>query len=174
MFTEHDSIRTNLFGQVNVLAAIVKYWTDNKRPGVITQTSSVNGLRGDPGAALYVASKHGAIGVTKSVALELAAVNPPIRVNTIAPGFVDTSIVWQQCKFLEYGQQSWEGEYITHDHPLWKKYGDEFILASPCGKLVQPKDIGIMVMYLCSEEASYISGATLLVDAGLTSEVVDV
>jgi len=171
--TMHDTLRTNLFGQANVLGAIIQFWQNNSRGGAIVNTASVDGLHGDPGAGLYCASKHGSIGLTMSVAKELAASSPQIRVNAIAPGFVDTSIVWQQCKMIDSGLQGWEGDYITHDHPLWKKYGPSFIEASPAGKLLQPVDLARMIMYLCSEEASYILGSVMVVDAGLNSEVND-
>jgi len=167
---DHDTLRTNIFGQAQVLAAVVGYWVNNSRGGVIVNTASIDGLHGDADASLYSSSKHAVIGLTKSVALELAQQNPPIRVNAIAPGFTDTSIVWQQCKFAENGEQSWEGDYITHDHPLWEKWGPSFIHAAPADKLCDPMDQAQMVMYLCSEEANYISGAVMIVDGGLNDD----
>jgi len=169
----HDCIRVNLFGMAIVNAAVVKYWTSHSRGGVIVNTASIDGLHGEGEAPLYCASKHGVIGLTKSIAVELASLKPPIRVNAIAPGFTDTSLVWQQCKYMEYGQQSWEGDYITHDHPLWKKYEKSFADAAPSGKICDPMDQAHMVMYLCSEEASYISGAVLIVDGGINDEDLD-
>jgi len=170
---EHDSIRVNIFGQAIVLSTIVQHWMNNSRGGAIVNTASVDGLHGDMGAGLYCASKHASIGLTMSVGKELASLNPQIRVNAIAPGFVDTSLVWQQCKMIDSGLQGWEGDYITHDHPLWKKYGDSFIKASPAGKILEPIDLARMIMYLCSEEASYVTGAVMVVDAGLNTEVVE-
>jgi len=172
--TEHDTLRTNIFGQAQILAAVVGLWTNTSRGGVIVNTASVDGLHGAAEAPLYCSSKHAVIGLTKSVAMELATVNPPIRVNAIAPGFTDTSLVWQQCKYLDAQQQSWEGEYITHDHPLWKTYGHFYADAQPAGKLCDPMDQAKMIMYLCSEEASYISGAVMIVDGGVNDEGVDV
>jgi len=169
---EHDTIRTNIFGATNVLSAIVEYWTNSSRGGVVVNTASIDGLHGEGEAPLYCSSKHAVIGLTKSVAVELATVSPQIRVNAIAPGFTDTSLVWQQCKILENNEQSWEGEYITHDHPLWKKWGDFYSSMTPVGKLCDPMDQAKMVMYLCSEEASYISGAVMIVDGGLNEGIV--
>lgn len=171
----HDTVRVNVFGQAQVLAAVIQLWTNTSRGGVIVNTASVDGLHGEGEAPLYCTSKHAVIGLTKSVAVELATYNPPIRVNAIAPGFTDTSLVWQQCKLLEQlNQQSWEGDYITHDHPLWKKWGHFYSDAAPAGKLCDPMDQAHMIMYLCSEEASYLSGAVLIVDGGVNDEGVDV
>jgi len=171
---EHDTIRVNVFGQAYVLATVIEYWVNNSRGGVIVNTASVDGLHGEGEAALYCTSKHAVIGLTKSVAMELANHHPQIRVNAIAPGFTDTSLVWQQFKLLEYGQQSWEGEYITPEHPLYKKWVDFYAGAAPMGKMCEPMDQAKVIMYLCSEEASYISGAVMIVDAGVNDEGVDV
>jgi len=162
----HDTIRTNVFGLANSLAAELQLWDEQHRGGVIVNTASVDGLHGSGDAVLYCTSKHAAIGLTKSVAVELAKHDPPIRINALAPGFTDTSLVWQQVKFALYGQQSWEGEYINHDHPLWKQFGNYFAEMTPAGKLCEPEDQARMMMYLCSEEAQYISGAVLIVDGG--------
>jgi len=172
---EHDTLRTNIFGQAQILAAVVGFWTKTNRGGSIVNTASVDGLHGAGEAVLYCTSKHAVIGLTKSVALELATYQPQIRVNAIAPGFTDTSLVWQQCKLLDgSGYQSWEGEYINHDHPLWKQFGHYYADAQPAGKLCDPMDQAKMIMYLCSEEASYISGAVMIVDGGVNDEGVDV
>jgi len=166
----HDTIRTNVFGMANTLAAEIKLWVDQNRGGAIVNTASLDGLHGSPDAVLYCSSKHAAIGLTKSVAVELAARDPPIRINAIAPGFTDTSLVWQQCKILEYNQQSWEGEYITKEHPLWKKWGSSFIDVTPRQRLVDPLEQARMIMYLCSQEARYMSAAVLIVDGGLNEQ----
>jgi len=170
---EHDTLRTNIFGPLNCLAAELQLWAEQKRGGAIVNTASVDGLHGSGDGFLYCTSKHAVIGLTKSVALELATNDPPIRINALAPGFTDTSLVWQQCKFDEYGQQAWEGDYITHDHPLWKKWGWTYIEAAPDGKITDPMDQARMVMYLCSEEAQYISGAVMIVDGGINNQEID-
>jgi len=165
----HDTLKNNIFGMANCMAAEIQLWDAQNRSGVIVNTASLNSIHGAPNAALYCTSKHAVLGLTKSVAVELGDRVPPIRINCLAPGFTDTSLVWQQCKFLECGNQSWEGEYITKDHELWKKWGPRYIGATPAGKLVDPYDQATMVLYLCSEEAQYISGAAMVVDGGLNS-----
>jgi len=166
---EHDCIRTNVFGTAQTLAAEIALWVNTSRGGVVVNTASVDGLHGAPDAVLYCTSKHAIIGLTKSVAMEMATHDPPIRVNALAPGFTDTSLVWQQCKFLEEGEQSWEGDYITHDHPLWKKWGAMFSESTPSGRICDPMEQARMVMYLCSEEAQYISGAVMVVDGAINN-----
>jgi len=169
----HDTLRTNVFGTANTLAAELQLWNNQSRGGVIVNTASVDGVHGADTAPLYCSSKHAVIGLTKSVAVELAKNVPPIRVNAIAPGFTDTSLVWQQIKYELYGQQSWEGDFINHDHPLWKEYGGQFAAAAPDGKICDPMDQARMIMYLCSEEAQYISGAVMIVDGGINEEGVE-
>jgi len=168
----HDCVRTNLFGVAHCLLAELNLWREQGRGGAIVNTASVDGIHGESEAPLYCTSKHGVIGLTKAVAVEMDQYQPPIRINAIAPGFTDTSIVWQQCKYIANGQQSWEGDFITHDHPLWKEYGFFFSEMTPAGKITDPMDQARMIMYLCSEEAQYIDGAVMIVDGGLNSGVV--
>jgi len=170
----HDTIRNNVFGCVNSLAAELTLWANQSRGGVIVNTASVDGLHGEGEASLYCSSKHAVIGLTKSVAMEMATSNPAVRINALAPGFTDTSLVWQQCKYFESYEQSWEGDYITHDHPLWEKYGPLFSETAPAGKLCDPMDEARMVMYLFSEEARYISGAVMVVDGGINDQAMTV
>jgi len=174
MFSTHDCIRNNVFGVAYCLSAELELWAKQGRGGSIINTASVNAFHGATDAPLYSTSKFAVLGLTMSVALEVAKNSPEIRINALCPGFTDTSLVWQQCKYLEHGQQSWEGDFVNHDHPLWKKYGRFFAEAAPSGKIVDPMDQARMVMYLCSREARYISGAALIVDAGINDEGIDV
>jgi len=175
LFTEHDTIRTNVFGPANCLAAELKLWAQQGRGGSIVNTASVDGLHGSDDGFLYCTSKHAVIGLTLSAALELKQADPPIRINALAPGYVDTSLVWQQCKLIDpdLQQQSWEGDYITHDHPLWKKYGHIFHESTPAGRITDPMDQARMVMYLFSEEAQYISASVMIVDGGINNEGIE-
>jgi len=167
---DHDAIRVNVFGTARMLAAELKLWAEQKRGGAIVNTASVDGMHGAPRVSMYCTSKHAVVGLTKSVAAEVVTNDPPIRVNAIAPGFTDTSLVWQQCKYLDDKKsQSWEGDYINHDHPLWAKYHDYYASRTPVGKLCDPMDQARMVMYLCSLEAQYITGAIMVVDGGINN-----
>lgn len=115
-----------------------------KRSGNIVNISSVVGLRGNPGQLNYSASKAGLIGMTKSLAKEVASRN--IRVNAVAPGFIETKMTGE----LKDGVK----ENILKEIPL-KKLGT-------------PEDVANMVNFLVSEESRYITGQVLSVDGGMS------
>ena len=114
-----------------------------KRRGSIVNITSVVGIAGNGGQTNYAASKAGIIGVTKSLAKELAVRG--VRVNAVAPGFVETDMT--------------------------SELGDEIrsaaIDAIPLGRMGAPQDIAKAVAFLASDEAAYITGQTLVVDGGM-------
>jgi NAD(P)-dependent dehydrogenase (short-subunit alcohol dehydrogenase family) len=115
--------------------------------GAIVNTASIAGLVADPGMAPYVAAKHGVIGLTKAGALDYARQN--IRINALAPGFVQTPMT-----------QRWI------DDPGFLKV---LIEHSPVGRHAQPEEITGMVLYLCSDLASFATGQTFVVDGAQTA-----
>ena len=114
-----------------------------KRSGSIINITSVVGIAGNGGQTNYAASKAGIIGLTKSLAKEVAARG--IRVNALAPGFVDTE--------------------MTAD--LGDEIREKAIEAIPLGRMGRPQDIAKAVAFLASDEAAYITGQTLVVDGGM-------
>ena len=114
-----------------------------KRWGRIVNITSVVGVTGNPGQANYVASKAGIIGLTKSLAQELASRN--VTVNAVAPGFIATPMT-----------------DVLND-----KQKEAILTRVPAGKLGSPDDIAAAVLYLASEEASYVTGQTLHVNGGM-------
>ena len=115
--------------------------------GVILNNASTAGLVADPGMAPYVAAKHGVIGLTKAGDRDYA--RHGIRVNALAPGFVQTPMT-----------QRW----IDDPQVL------QAILAnSPVGRAAQPEEISGMVLYLCSDLASFTTGQTFVVDGAQTA-----
>jgi 3-oxoacyl-[acyl-carrier protein] reductase len=114
-----------------------------RRFGRIIGITSVVGVTGNPGQANYVASKAGMIGLTKSLAQELASRN--ITVNCIAPGFIATPMT-----------------YALND-----KQKETILARIPAGRLGTPSDIAAAALYLASEEASYITGQTIHVNGGM-------
>ena len=110
--------------------------------GAIVNTGSIAGLAGLPTSSAYVAAKHGVIGLTKTAALEYAEAN--IRVNAVCPGFIKTR--------------------MTED--TMRRRGDKIMAQTPMGRMGNPEEIAEMVVWLCSERASYVSGAAYNVDGG--------
>ena len=114
------------------------------RSGRIINIASVSGLTGNPGQANYSASKAGVMGLTRTVAKELASRN--ITVNAVAPGFIETEMT------AALGEE------------ILKQVRQQI----PLGRLGQPQDIADAVLYLASEAAGFITGQVLTVDGGLT------
>jgi NAD(P)-dependent dehydrogenase (short-subunit alcohol dehydrogenase family) len=114
--------------------------------GVIVNTSSAAGLVGLQGWSPYVASKHGVIGLTRSAALEYAKAN--IRVNAVCPSIIKTGMA--EC--FTGGDQRVE-EYILGQQAL--------------RRMGTPEEVAAAAVWLCSEEASFVTGHALAVDGGL-------
>jgi 3-oxoacyl-[acyl-carrier protein] reductase len=114
-----------------------------KRSGTVVNISSIVGIHGNWGQTNYAASKAGIIGFTKSFARELGSRN--VRANVVVPGYVKT----QLTDVLPEGAT----EAMLENTPL--------------GRLGDPEDVAGAVRFLCSDEASFITGAVLLVDGGL-------
>ena len=116
--------------------------------GAIVNNSSIGGLIGLPGRAIYHATKHGVIGLTKSAALEYAARG--IRINAICPGTVDTPMVAAM-----FAKEPEIMKDIMREHPI--------------GRLGKPEEIASAVLWLCSPGAVFVIGTTLAVDGGFTA-----
>ena len=110
--------------------------------GAIVNTASIAGLIGLQTSSAYVAAKHGVIGLTKTAALEYAEAH--IRVNAVCPGFIETR--------------------MTRD--TMRRRGEAIMAQIPFRRMGQPGEIAEMVVWLCSERASYVTGAAYNVDGG--------
>jgi 3-oxoacyl-[acyl-carrier protein] reductase len=136
-------IATNLRGTFLFTRAATRPMMQ-RRYGRIINISSVSGLTGNPGQANYSASKAGLIGFTQTVARELA--KRKITVNAIAPGFIHT----EMAEAL--------GEVVLKE--VEKRI--------PTKRLGQPDEVADLVLFLASDAAAYITGATLTIDGGMT------
>ena len=117
--------------------------------GSIVNISSVSSFRPQPNNAAYVAAKHGVIGLTKTASLEAAPQG--IRVNTVAPGAIDTPMI--RGALVDAGTT--EAEFAP--------------LISLFGRFGKPEEVAQASLWLCSDASSYVTGAILAVDAGYTS-----
>ncbi|MFO8085704.1 MAG: 3-oxoacyl-[acyl-carrier-protein] reductase [Desulfobacterales bacterium] len=137
-----DVIEVNLKGTFLCSRAVAKIMM-KQRCGRIINIASVVGVIGNPGQSNYVASKAGIIGLTKSMAKELAPRG--ITVNAVAPGFIETD--------------------MTASLPQNVK--DAFLVQIPLGRAGQPEDVALSVVFLASEAASYLTGQVLHVSGGM-------
>lgn len=138
-----DSVLSvNLKGAFNLIQASARTLT-KQRSGAIINMASVSGVMGNPGQANYAASKAGLIGLTKSVAKELASRN--IRCNAIAPGFIQTAMTDQ----------------------LKDEVKETYLNAIPLKRFGQVEDIANLALFLASDRAKYITGQVIHVDGGL-------
>jgi len=135
-------LNTNLKGAFNFVQALMRPMI-KQRSGRIINISSVIGLIGNAGQANYAASKAGLIGLTKSLARELASRG--ITVNAVAPGLIETDMTGVLSDEIRQG----------------------ILQKIPLGKLGQPEDIAAAVAYLASTEGKYITGQVLAVDGGM-------
>jgi len=135
-------VDTNLKGAFNFIRAVQRPMA-KQRAGRIINISSVSGLMGNAGQANYAASKAGLIGLTKTIARELAGRG--VTVNAVAPGFIDTDMTKVLPEAIVTGVISMI---------QLKRFGS-------------PEDIAAAVAYLAGPEANYITGQTLVVDGGM-------
>lgn len=121
----------------------------NQGFGSIVNCSSIAGLVGFTGIPAYTASKHGVIGLTKTAALEYAKKN--IRVNAICPGVIQTPMI----------------DRFTHGE---KQIQNQLIAGEPVGRVGRPEEIAYAVLWLCSDQSSFVTGNSLVVDGGWVAQ----
>lgn len=134
-------IDTNLSGAFRVTRRALGPMIRNRFGRVINIASIVGGVKGNAGQANYAASKAGLVALTKSVAAEVA--RRSVTVNAVAPGFVETDFI--------------EG------------MADDLLELVPARRAGTPEEVAACVRFLASDDASYVNGATLTVDGGLTA-----
>ena len=155
--TWQDMIDTNLTGVWHTAKAAIPHLIAGGRGGSIVLTSSTAGLLAIPNMAHYVSAKHGVVGLMRTLALELAP--HYIRVNSVHPTGVDTPMVQNDASMRLF--------LPDVDNPTAKQYAEVMgsLNALPI-PWVEPRDISNAVLFLASDEARYITGVTLPVDAG--------
>jgi (+)-trans-carveol dehydrogenase len=158
--SEHDwqdMIDVNLGGVWKTVKAGVPHLLSGGRGGSIILTSSVGGLKAYPHTGHYIAAKHGVVGLMRTFAVELG--QHSIRVNTVHPTNVNTPM------FMNEGTMKLFRPDLENPGPDDLAPAAQFMHVLPVG-WVEPVDISNAVLFLASEEARYITGLTLTVDAG--------
>lgn len=152
-----DMIDVNLTGVHHTATAAIPSMIEAGNGGSIVFTSSIGGFKGVPNVGHYVAAKHGIVGLMRTLANELAPHN--IRVNTVHPTNVNTTMIQNPGVY---------GLFAPEDpEPSQEKAIPGFTsLNSLAVPWVEPEDISNAVLYLASDEARYVTGITLPVDAG--------
>jgi len=135
-----DVLDVNLKGAFNTIKQVYPIFA-KKRAGKIVNISSVSGLTGNPAQANYSASKAGVVGLTKTVAKELASRG--VCCNAIAPGFVKTDMT----------------AAFTME--------DKLAAAIPLGRMGEPRDVAKLALFLASGDSDYITGDVIRIDGGL-------
>jgi len=116
--------------------------------GVIVNLASIAGLVGFPQHSAYAASKHAVVGLTKTAALEY--IRKGIRINAVCPGFTDTPMV----------------QRVMEEEPA---YGQRLIDHIPARRLGTPEEVAAAILYLCDDQAGFVTGHCLVLDGGATA-----
>ncbi|NBB70003.1 MAG: 3-oxoacyl-[acyl-carrier-protein] reductase [Alphaproteobacteria bacterium] len=135
-------VETNLTAAFRLARAALRGMM-KRRFGRIVSVTSIVGVTGNPGQSNYAASKAGLIGMSKSLAHEVAARG--VTVNCVAPGFIATAMT----------------------EALGAEQRDRLLAAIPAGRLGRPEDVAAAAVYLASDEAAYVNGHTLHVNGGM-------
>jgi (+)-trans-carveol dehydrogenase len=154
-----EMIDINLTGVWNTCRAALPHLIEGGRGGSIVITSSTAGLKGTPNTVHYTAAKHGVVGIMRTLANEFAAHS--IRCNTVHPTGVDTVMI--------QNEKTWGLFEPDNPHPTRESAAPIFESTNALPvPWVEPIDISNAILFLASDEARYITGVTLPVDAGYT------
>lgn len=146
-----EVLDVNLRGAWNAARAAIPYMRENG--GSIVNVSSVQALASQQNVLAYTISKHGLIGLTRSIAMDFAAEG--IRANAVCPGTVDTPMLKWAASLDPDPQSVYDACNAMH----------------PLGRIAQPREIAEVVVFLAHESASFVTGAVWTVDGGLLTQI---
>ena len=149
-------IAINLSAAFHAMRAVAPMMKAQKW-GRIISTASAHSKVASPFKSAYVAAKHGLVGLTKTVALELATFGA--TANCISPGYVWTPLVENQIP------ETMKARNLTRDQVI----NDVLLAAQPTKQFVTPEQVAALAVYLCSDAAAQITGANLSIDGGWTA-----
>jgi 3-oxoacyl-[acyl-carrier protein] reductase len=147
LFSDDDAdtvVDLNLKATIHVTRVVVRRMLARERPGRVINISSIVGLSGYRGLAVYSATKAALDGFTRALARELGSTG--ITVNSVAPGYLRTEM----------------------SHGLDERQLEQIVRRTPAGRLGEPGDIARMVQFLAAPESDYMTGQVIVVDGGLT------
>ncbi|HVN28007.1 MAG TPA: glucose 1-dehydrogenase [Candidatus Binataceae bacterium] len=139
----------NLKGVWLCMRAEIRQFLAQKSPGVIVNTASAAGLIASHSMPAYTAAKHGVVGLTKTAAVEYARAG--IRINDVCPGIIDTPLVADMISQIP-------------------KLAGRLDGLEPVGRKGRPEEIAEAVAWICSDRASFMTGASISVDGGITAQ----
>ena len=145
-----DAFELNVMGMVHTIRTFLPGMLERGSGSIINMASVVSSLKGAPGRCVYAATKAAVVGLTKSVAADYVAQG--IRCNAICPGTVDTPSLHERIAA--------QGDA--------EKARAAFVARQPMGRLGEASEIAALVVYLASDESSYTTGATHVIDGGWT------
>lgn len=148
------SFNLNVKSQYRMIRAFLPGMIENGGGSIINMASVLSGLKGAPNRFVYGASKAAVIGMTKAIAID--HIKQGIRCNAICPGTIDTPSL--RDRIAELGEEM--GGY--------EKAREVFIARQPTGELAGPEEVAALVLFLASDESSFITGTTHVVDGGWT------
>jgi 3-hydroxybutyrate dehydrogenase len=151
-----EIIAINLSSSFHAIKAVLPGMKRRNR-GRIVNIASAHGLVGSPYKSAYVAAKHGVLGLTKAVALEVA--ETAITVNALCPGYVRTPLVDGQIR----------DQASAHDMPEDRVIREVILAAQPNKRFIASEELGDIVLFLCSDAAASITGTALPVEGGWTA-----
>lgn len=149
-----QTIATNQTGVFYGIQLGIRTMKENGEPCAIVSTSSVDGVAGDPLFTPYCASKAAVVAMTKCAAIECGRKGYNIRVNAVAPGYIESPMY-----ALDAAQRGMTYEEYTRD----------MTALHPIGRIGTAEDVARAYLYLASDESGFVTGTTLMVDGGYTA-----